>query len=80
MKLVPHDRNSIGSIYQKTKLLTIIDEFIESGHECVKVEDFHHKNAYVCAGCIRKSIERFHRNSVECSVYRGEVYLTRVRK
>lgn len=79
MKIVPFNKKEIRDLnrYRHTKNQKILQDFIDSGLDCVKIEDYPHKSASVCCGVLRKSAERFHMNNIEI-LYRGEdVYLVR---
>jgi hypothetical protein len=79
MKIVPFDKKDIRDLnrFKNTKNQKILQEFIDSGLDCVKVEDYTHKSASICCGVLRKSAERFHMNNIEI-LYRGDsVYLIR---
>lgn len=59
MKLVQADRNIVEK-YKKTKLFALIEEFIETGHDCAKIEGAaqHYKSPAVGAQVINISIKR----------------------
>lgn len=79
MKLVPCDlraiRNAAG--FKGTKNYDIIMEFVESDHECVKVEGWTQSQAYVCAASLNNSIKRFNKAGIKAITYKGEVYLVK---
>ena len=77
MKLVPHDKTKLGTrgFYAKTSNLKILEGFAESGYDCVKLEDYPHRDAYTCCGSLKQSIKRFNFGTIACIVRGGEVYL-----
>lgn len=60
----------------KTKLLLLLEEFIESGYEFARLDEFHHKSAAIAAGAIRAAARRY-RLGVDVTVRKDEVYLIR---
>jgi hypothetical protein len=75
MRLVPYDKKLVGSYYKRTKNYDILLEFVNSKHDCVRVEGWTHKKARYCATSLQMSIKRFNMGGVECFVRNGEVYL-----
>ncbi len=65
---------------KKGEVLRILDNFIQSDNDCVKVKDTecHYDNGDSMARCIMNTI-KFHgfNNSVRCFVLNHEVYLKR---
>lgn len=78
MTLVPYDANKIGCYHKKTKLLKILDEFRDSDYDCVKVENYDHKDAYSCTASLSCSIKRYHYDNIRAVTCRGEVFLVKV--
>ena len=76
MKLVKADRNIVEK-YRKTKLFALIEEFIESGYDCAKVEGAaqYYKSPAVGAQVINISIKRQKRGGIRAIVRSGEIYL-----
>lgn len=65
-------------IDKKSDLLMMLDEFRESGKDCVKIVGFPHKNATNCARNIQVAIKRYRIKTVKC-VRRGDnIYLVKV--
>lgn len=59
MKLVPYDIKKIsGTVYQSDNR-SIIEEFVHSPYDCVKIEDYTHKSAESCRASLRNSIHHF---------------------
>ena len=79
MNLVPCDlraiKNAVG--FKGTKNYDIIMEFVDSDHECVKVEGWTHANAYSCTASLNKSIETFNKGGIKAMTYNGAVYLVK---
>lgn len=76
MRLVPYDKKKLNNIgYKPTKNYELLTEFVNSGHECVKLEGWEHSNAYGCMASLSGSIKRYKIGGVQCLVRKGEVYL-----
>lgn len=79
MKLVPCDlrvvKNAVG--LKATKNYDIIMEFVESDHDCVKVEGWTHSSACVCTASLNKSIKTFNKGGIKAVTVNGEVYLVK---
>lgn len=75
MKLVPYDEKKIGRIYKPCKNQKIIQEFLDSGEKCVKVEDFPHRDAGSCRGALMLSAKRMGANSVIVVTRKGMVFM-----
>ena len=78
MTLVPYDANKIGCYHKKTKLLKILDEFRDSDYDCVKVENYDHKDAYSRTASLSCSIKRYHYDGIRAVTHRGEVFLVKI--
>lgn len=76
MKLVKADRNQITT-YKQAKLFGLIEEFIESGYDCAKIEGAaqHYRTPTIGAQTINKSIGRQKRAGIRAIVRSGEIYL-----
>ncbi len=59
MKLVKVDRNQIPGTYQMTKLLQLLNEFVESGLACARVADHTYSSAYSGVAALNASAKRF---------------------
>lgn len=76
MKLVAYDREKLGDCnYKRTKLLVVIEEFVESGMDCAKIEGWTHKNAVSCAAALNKAIKRYNKSGIRVTIRSGEVFL-----
>ena len=75
MNFVPYDINRLNAMgYKKTANLEKLQEFIDSGLLCAKVENWKHKNAYIAANSFKRSAKLFKLN-ITVIVRKGEVYL-----
>lgn len=78
MKMIPFDRDKVRPGYRMhNNNLAILQEFINSGQECVKLEDHGHKTAKTCQTCLCSSRRRFGLNNVGIAIRSGEVFLYR---
>lgn len=78
MRAVPYDFEKIElkkSYFKRSNNQKIIEEFLASGQDCVKIEDWTQKSAMCCAGVLNKSIERFKLTGAKAISRNGEVYL-----
>ena len=75
MKLVPYDEKKVGRIYKPCKNQKIIQEFLDSGEKCVKVEDYPHKDAGSCRNALALSAKRMGANNVIAITRRGMVFM-----
>lgn len=79
MKLIPYDINKFKNLnyYTKGKVHRLLLEFAESGLDCVKVEDYPHKNAYNCTSALQGAIKHYGFNTIRAMTRDGEVFLIR---
>ena len=65
--------------YKKTKLLKLLEEFLESGYEvaALEYEDGEYASACSVASSLKNSIKRFHMVGVKCVVRDKKAYLVR---
>ena len=78
MIAVPYDFKKIElkkSYFKKSDNQKIIEDFLASGQDCVKIEDWTQKSAMCCAGVLNKSIERFKLTGAKAISRNGEVFL-----
>lgn len=59
--------------------IEIINEFIDGGDVCVKVEGWKHKSAGTCATSLNESIKRLHMSSVKAISRDGDVFLIKLK-
>lgn len=79
MKLVPYDIKKIsGSVYRSDNR-SIIEEFIHSPYECVKIEDYSHKSAESCRASLNKSVHNFgYEDKITVTRRKDEVFLVKI--
>lgn len=75
MKLVPYDEKKVGRIYKPCKNQKVIQEFLDSGEKCVKVEDYPHKDAGSCRTALTLSAKRMGANNVIVITRKGMVFM-----
>lgn len=84
MKLTKCDVNEFKEkykkYYKKSKWQEVLENFLESDMDCVKVEDYSNKDAKSCATALGTAIKRFHMTGVRSVLCDGEVYLIRERR
>lgn len=61
--------------YRKTKLLTLLEEFRNSGIHIAKLHDWHYVNANVGRNTIKKAARHFGFYGIDVCVNDGEIYL-----
>lgn len=81
MKLVPYEKNNIQNVhvvYRAGRNMRMLQEFIDSGLDCVKIEDYPHKSAMICQQNLTVSVTRLGmRKSVKVLRRKDEVFLIR---
>lgn len=77
MKMIPYEREKVR-YYKKTKNLEILEEFMNSGLECAKIEGYSHKNAKSAQSCLYSSMKRFGLKGIAVVVRKGNLFLLRV--
>ena len=76
MRLIPYDKSNLKHTgYVKTKNYQILQEFIDSGLDCAKVEGWTHKSASSAQWGLTASIKRFKLNGIKCILVDGEIFL-----
>lgn len=82
MKLVEYDIDKIEGArnYRRTSNLIILEEFIDSGMECAKVEGFNNKTATHCTTSLNASIKRFNLGGIRAISRKGGCYLIKIDK
>lgn len=71
MKFVPCNE----TIYARSDNFRLLDEFMQSGLKCARVEGSTHKKPCSCTSSLNESAKRFNFFSVKAVVRNGEVYL-----
>ena len=80
MNLVRWDiKNIDNTCYSKTKNQSILEEFINSGMECAKVEGWTQPQAYHCASSLNNTIKNSRMHGVKAISRKGEVILIKVK-
>jgi hypothetical protein len=76
MKLVPVSIEELGEVKRPySNLYAILMEFENSGHDCMKVENYTQKRSAICANSLRSAVKRYGLNSISI-VKRGDnIYL-----
>lgn len=77
MNLIPWEKERLGMVYKHCKNQVVLEEFLRSGLECAKVENFAHSTPNVCANALRRSALRFGMSQIIVAVRNGEVFLIR---
>ena len=78
MKLIP--RNEKCNVMVKNIRMDIfnaLSEFAESGHDCVEIVGYPHKDATSCASALRASIKKYRMFTIAVGTRKGKVYLYR---
>lgn len=60
---------------EKTDWMSVLDEFRNSGNRCVRIEDYPHKNQWICCSCARAAIRRYKFHGVYAIIVGTDVYL-----
>lgn len=77
MKLVPYDVAKIHNVgaYKKSENLLLIEEFIESEHKCVEVQNYPHSSTSSCQSALSQTIRKNGLTNVRCISRNGKVFL-----
>lgn len=76
MWITEYDKSKLPSRgFKMCKLQGILEEFINSDFDCVKIEGWDYKNIKSCAGSFSNSIKRFGFRNVRVVTRKGEVFL-----
>lgn len=59
MNLTPVKKTDIGIGYRQTKLFALLQEFANSEHDAVRVDNHHYKSVASAANTLNKSAKRF---------------------
>lgn len=78
MKLVKCDISELGRSYIPTRNQKILEEFVESGLKCMRVEDHHYASTNSGQTTLMDSIRRFHIIGVRAAARKGKLYLVRI--
>lgn len=77
MKLVPYHKDKLGGVFSRSENRKILEEFMNSGLDCAKVENFTQKSASTCSSSLALSIKRYHYTSIQAVKRGDEVFLVR---
>ena len=79
MRITPYDIKKIKNTkgYKKSELQELLEEFLESGKDCVKIEDWTQKTAPSCASSFNTAAKRYHMTGVRAISRNGEVFLVK---
>lgn len=77
MKLVPTNREKLGHLYKMSKNQKILQEFIDSGEDCVELIDHGHASARNCQTCLCASRRKFGFDNVGIAMRGDKIYLYR---
>lgn len=79
MRIVPYDFKKLNDTkyFKKTELQKILEEFLESGADCVKIEEWTQKNASGCASSFNNAAKRYKMSGVKAISRKGEVFLVK---
>ena len=78
MKMIPYEWEKVR-YYKKTKNLEILEEFVNSGLECAKIEGYPHKNAKSAQSCLYSSMKRFGIDGIAIVVRKGNLFLLKTK-
>lgn len=80
MIMVPYDLKKIEKVdgYKKSNNQKIIEEFLATGLNCVRVEGWTQKTALSCAGSLNRSIKKYKMTGARSISRKGEVFLIRL--
>lgn len=80
MRLVECDINKVDlkSYKKRTKWLKVIDEFVESGMGCCRLEDYTNKDAASCESALNHAIKNYKKKGIKAVIRNGVVYLVKI--
>ena len=79
MKLTPYNKKDLYiNGYKRTKNIRIIDEFVNSEYDCVKVEGWSHGEAFHHAASLNMTIKRMNKSGIKAVSRKGEVFLVKL--
>lgn len=79
MRLVSYNLEDLMVLPERkhTDIYLVLTDFLNSDEDCVRIEDYPHKNTNSCATSLRKSIKRFYDGSIKVIQRKGNVYLVK---
>lgn len=77
MKMIACDKTDITNdhSYKRSKWLKLIDDFLESDMDCVRIEDYTNKDKDSCYAALYNAIKRYRKSGIRLVMRNGEVYL-----
>lgn len=60
-----------------TNLYEILTNFLEGNDDCVKVENYTHKNAMCCRECLDRAVKRFYPGQIRVVKRKDAIYLVK---
>jgi hypothetical protein len=75
MKLTKVDYKELNKNYKRTKVASLIEDFIDMNTAVVEITDFEHKTPNSCANSFNTSAKRLNHNYINARVIRNRVYL-----
>lgn len=79
MKLVKADINKVQpNLYKKSNNLKLLEEFINSGEDCMEVVDYTHKKTSGCVWSLNNSIRIYSLGGIRAICRDKRVYLVKL--
>lgn len=81
MKLVPCTIEEIGHVWiKKSDNYATIKEFIDSGLDCAKVENWHHKKASGCSWSLNNCAKAYGFKNIKAITRKENVFLIKIKE
>lgn len=79
MNLTPYELKQLDNLmgYKAGANQKIIEEFVDSGYDCAKVEGWTASKSYSAAASLNKTIETMHKGGIKAISRCGEVFLVK---
>lgn len=75
----PYNKEKLNvTNWKRTDNQRLIEDFVASDLDCVKVIGWHHNNATNCARALNASAKRYHWYHVKAMTRKGEVFLIKL--
>ena len=80
MRLVSHNLEDLMIKVKRrhTDIYLMLTEFLNGNDDCVKIEDWTHKNASCCAVSVARSARHYYPNQIKVIQQGGDVYLVKL--
>lgn len=75
MMLTPYSKKDLKIEKTYTDNMRLINEFLESGLDCAKVEGWTHKNPDYCSSSLNRTIKSNNKRGIRAIVRERRVYL-----